>query len=74
MGMRKAREGEAEVVQAMLEQDAGDHHPEHLRVGEVGQAETARRVLLSEHDILFRSGERPPGRWPRIRNNRRKSH
>ena len=60
MGMRKAREGEAEVIKAMLQQDAGDHHAEHLRVGKVGQAETAGWVLLPEHDILLRSSERPP--------------
>ena len=60
MGMRKAREGEAEVIQAMLQQYTGDPHAEHLRVGKVGQAETARWVLLPEHDILLRSGERPP--------------
>ena len=44
----------------MLQQGADDRHAEHLGVGEVGQAETARRVLLPEHDILLRSGERPP--------------
>ena len=60
MGMRKAREGGAEVIKTMLQENASDHHAEHLRVGEVGQAETARWVLLPEHDILLRSGQRPP--------------
>jgi hypothetical protein len=31
-----------------------------VRVGEVGQTKTARRVLLPEDDILFWAGQRPP--------------
>jgi hypothetical protein len=60
MGMREAREREAEVVQPMHQHDAGDRDAELTRVGEVGQAETPGRVLLSEHDILLRTGQRPP--------------
>ncbi len=48
------------MIKAMRQEDAGDHHAEHLRVGEVGQAETAGWVLLPEHDILLRSDQGPP--------------
>jgi hypothetical protein len=30
-------------------------------VGEVGQTEPARRMLLPENDVLFGAVERPPG-------------
>ena len=60
MGVRKAREGEAEVIKAMLQQHAANRDAECTGVGEVGQAETAGRVLLPEHDVLVRSSQSPP--------------
>ena len=44
----------------MRQHDAGNHDAERARVGEVGQAKTARLVLLPEDDVLFWAGQRPP--------------
>ena len=61
MGMLEARERQPEVIEPMLQRDAGDRDAERARVGEVGQAETAGLVLLAEDDVLLRAGQRPPG-------------
>ena len=66
MGMREPGERQPEVVEAMLQHHAGNHDAEHVRVGEVGQAETAGRVLLPEHNILLRPSQRPPRSYPSL--------
>ena len=60
MGMREARERETEVVEPMIEHDAGDCDAEFTRVGEVGEAEAAGLMLLPEDHILLRSGKCSP--------------
>jgi hypothetical protein len=60
MGMREAREGEAEVIEPMLQHDAGDGDAELTRVGEVGEAEATGFMLLPEDHILLGSGQRSP--------------
>src|SRR5712671_6212720 len=60
MGMRKAREGQPEVVEPMIERLARDGDAEGAQVGEVRQAHPARRVLLAEHHIPAGTVKRPP--------------
>ena len=60
MGMLEAREGQPEVIQPMLQRTPGNRDAERTRVGEVGQAEPAGRVLLAEDDVLLGAGQRPP--------------
>ena len=60
MGMLEARECQPEVVEPMPQHDAGNRDAERARVGEVGQAKTARLVLLAEDHILLRAGQRSP--------------
>ena len=61
MGMFEAGERQPEVIEPMIERDAGDGDAERARVGEVGQAETAGLMLLAEDHILLGPCERPPG-------------
>ena len=61
MGMRKAREGEPEVVEPMVQHDTRDHDAEFARIGEVRQAKTAGLVLLTEDHIPLGAGECSPG-------------
>ena len=60
MGMRKAREGEPEVVEPMSQHDTGDGDAEDAGVGEVRQAKTAGLMLLTEDHIPLGAGERSP--------------
>ena len=60
MGMLETGECQSEVIEPMLQCDAGNRNAERARVGEVGQAKTAGLVLLPEDDVLFRAGQRPP--------------
>src|SRR3990172_1652076 len=60
VGMLEARERQPEVVEPMVERNAGNRDAEPARVGEVGQAEAAGLVLLAEDDILLRASQRPP--------------
>src|SRR5260370_38096603 len=62
MGMRKAREGEPEVIEPMQQRAARDGDAKAAHVGEVRQAHPARRVLLAEHHIPAGAVERPPSR------------
>src|SRR5205823_4000441 len=57
----EARERQPEVVEPMVQRDAADRDAEPVGVGEVGEAETARLVLLPEDDVLLRSGQGTPG-------------
>jgi hypothetical protein len=64
VSMLETRECQSEVIEPMRQRDAGNRDAERARVGEVGQAKTARRVLLPEDDILFRAGQCPPTSHP----------
>src|SRR6266702_2869621 len=44
----------------MSQHDAGDGDAEYARVGEVGQAQPARLVLLTENHILLGADQRSP--------------
>jgi hypothetical protein len=61
MSVLPAREGQPEVIEPVIEQRAGDADAVTAHVGEIGQAQPARRVLLPEDDVLFGAVERPPG-------------
>src|SRR5712671_2002374 len=60
MGMLEARERQSEVIEPMTEPLTRDRDAERARVGEVGQAHAARRVLLAEDHISVGAVERPP--------------
>ena len=60
----EARECQPEVVKTMVQRDAADCNAEPVGVGEVGEAETAGLVLLSEDDVLLRPGQGAPGAHP----------
>src|SRR4029450_551475 len=64
VGMCEAREGEAEVVEPMLQHDAGDADAELTHLGEVGEAEAAGLMLLPEDHILLRSRQSSPRPHP----------
>ena len=53
MGVFPAREGQPEVIEPMIERCAGDADAATAHVGEIGQPEPARRVLLPEDDVLL---------------------
>jgi hypothetical protein len=61
MGVLPTREGEPEVIEPMIQRRAGDADAVLARVGKIRQAEPARRMLLSEDDVLLGAVERPPG-------------
>jgi hypothetical protein len=48
--MLEAREYQPEVIKPMRQRDANNRDAKRARVGEVGQAKTAGRVLLPEDD------------------------
>src|SRR5215470_9089991 len=45
----------------MVEHDAGDTDAEIAHIGEVGQPQTTRRMLLPEDDVALGTVEGPPG-------------
>jgi len=53
MGVLPTREGQAEVIQPMIERRAGDADATLAHAGKIGQPEAARRVLLTEDDVLL---------------------
>ena len=57
----EAREDKPEVIEPMIEPLPGDGDVETAGVGEVGQSEPARLMLLAEDHVLLGSVERPPG-------------
>ena len=59
--MLETRVGQAEVVEAVLQGDAGDRDAEVGHVGKVGQAAPARLVGLSEDDVLLGPVHGAPG-------------
>jgi len=60
--VRKAREGEPEVIEPVQERRARDGDAKAVHVGEVRQAHPPRRVLLAEHHVPAGAVERPPVR------------
>src|SRR3954470_3438421 len=61
MGVFPAREGQPKVIEPMIERLTGDADAALAHIGEIGQPEPARRMLLPENDVLFGAVERPPG-------------
>jgi hypothetical protein len=59
--MLPTREGQAEVIQPMIQRRARDTNPAITHAGKIGQAEPARRMLLPEEDVLFGADEGLPG-------------
>ena len=53
MGVLPAGEGQAEMVQPVIEWRAGDADAAIAHVGKVGQPEPAWRMLLPEDDVLL---------------------
>src|SRR5438477_4758134 len=61
MGVLPAREGQAEVIEPVFERHTGDADAAIAHVGEIGQPQPARRMLLPEDDVLLGPVQRPPG-------------
>ena len=61
-----AGEGEAEVVEPVLERLAGDADAERGGLGEVGQPLPPRRMVLAEDDLACRAGHRLPVAEPAL--------
>ena len=60
MEVREAGVRQPEVIQTVIERDAGNGHLEFVGVREVRQPELARRMGLPEHDLALGSVQRPP--------------
>jgi hypothetical protein len=58
MGVLPAGEGQAEVIEPVVERLAGDRHAEIAHVGEVGQPQPARPGRWRKH-----SPPQKPGAW-----------
>src|SRR5260370_32688172 len=61
MGVLPAREGQPEVIEPVIERHTGDADAATAHVGEIGQTQPTRRVLLPENDLLLGAVEPPPG-------------
>src|SRR6266481_4608802 len=61
MGVLPARKGQAEVIEPVFERHTGDADAAIAHVGEIGQPQPARRMLLPEYDVLLGPVQRPPG-------------
>src|SRR5438552_15604067 len=61
MGMLPAREGQAEVIEPVIERHTGDADAVIIHLGEIGQPQPTRRMLLPEDDVPLGSVKRPPG-------------
>ena len=61
MGMLKTRECQSKVIEPMRQRDADNRDAERACVGEVRKAKTTALVLLSEDNVPFWAGQRPPG-------------
>src|SRR6516225_9561241 len=59
-----AAEGQAEVIEPVIEGCTGNHHAKIGHIGEVGQTQTARHRLLPEDNIPLGTVERSPGSDP----------
>ena len=65
----RTREGEAKVVEPMIEHDAGHRDAERAGVGEVGQAHQPRRMLLPEDHVMLGAFECPRPCSARLRHD-----
>src|SRR5262245_10342940 len=61
MSVLPAREGQAEVIEPVIQRHAGDADAVIAHVGEIGKPQPARRMLLPKDDVLLGPVERPPG-------------
>src|SRR6516162_10059167 len=60
MSMLPAREGQAEVIEPVIEWQTSDADAVFAHLGEIRQAQPARRWLLPEDDVALGPIERPP--------------
>ena len=60
MSMFPAREGQAEVIEPVIERHTGDADAVIAHLGEIGQPQLTRRVFLTEDDVPLGPVERPP--------------
>ncbi len=60
MSMFPAREGQAEVIEPVIERHTSDADAVIAHVGEIGQSQPTRRMLLPEDDVLLGPIQRPP--------------
>ena len=60
MSVFEAGEGQAEVIEAAVEELAGDGDAEIRHFGEVRQSHSARRMLLAKDHLAIRAVHRPP--------------
>src|SRR6201993_2905895 len=61
MSMLPAREGQAEVIEPVIERHTGDADAVIAHVGEIGKPQPSWRMLLPEDDVLLGPIQRPPG-------------
>src|SRR3984893_8860572 len=61
MSVLPAREGQAEVIEPVIQRHTGDADAVIAHLGEIGKPQPARRMLLPEDDVLLGPVERPPG-------------
>ena len=61
VGVFEAGKGQTEVIEALLEELAGDGDAKIGHFGEVRQSHAARRMLLAEDHLPIRTVHRPPG-------------
>src|SRR5712671_7791132 len=61
VSMLPPREGQAEVIEPVIQRHTGDADAVIAHVGEIGKPHPARRVLLPEDDVLLGPVQCPPG-------------
>ena len=61
MSVLPAREGQAEVIELVIQRHTGDADAMIAHVGEIGKPQPARRMALPEDDVLLGAVQRPPG-------------
>jgi len=61
VGVIPAREGQAEVIEPVIQRHPGDADAVIGHVGEIGKPQPARRMLLPEDDVSLGPVQRPPG-------------
>ena len=59
-----ARVGERKLIEPVRERRPGDAHPQLVRIGEVGQPQAPRGVLLGEEDFAVLAFQRAPPAHP----------
>ncbi len=57
MAVFPAREGQAEMIKPMIERHAGDTDREIAHIGEIGQPQPARRMLLPKDNLTWPIGQ-----------------